>query len=70
MSIMGLAPRARSRGAPKMFHYGVASREQYREDTAFFVESARPIRIVRHDGDSVGHRSELVNPPVTSDRHD
>jgi hypothetical protein len=34
------------------------------EDAAFFVESARSIRIGRHDADSVSHRSDLVGPTV------
>ena len=58
----GLGPQARNGGAPNMFDDGVAAREHGCEDAAFFVESARPIRIVRHDGDSGSHRSRLVGP--------
>jgi hypothetical protein len=60
----GLGPKARNRGAPDVFDNGFTSREHYCEDAAFFVESARPIRIARHDTHSVIHRSGWSVPTV------
>ncbi len=45
--------KARNRGAPDMFDNGVASLEHRGQDSAFLVESTRPIWIVRHDDHSV-----------------